>query len=280
MSVRADLAAARREYGSGNWLGKCLDLSKAYKQMGVHPSQRHLAVIFFHKADGQPVFYVANSLMFGASAAVFSFNRVSRSLWFLMNRMLVIPSGVFYDDFPFFSPEEGADDTDACASELLDLLGWRHARTGPKGKAFDKSFQVLGCSLDLSQVGSGVVVTENKPGCVDRLLEHLRKVEAANSISLHETQVLHGLLRYACGFFAGRHLHQVCAELMNLGAAAAKGDKRNVGDFCRYASNALLECKPRKLTAGLEKAPVLIFTDGSWGRWPCWIGCSDNGYHL
>ena len=127
-------STGKQKYGSGNWLGKCLDLSKAYKQMGVHPSQRHLAVIFFHKADGQPVFYVANSLMFGATAAVFSFNRVSRSLWFLMNQMLVVPSGVFYDDFPFFSPEEGADDADACASELLDLLGWRHARTGQKGK--------------------------------------------------------------------------------------------------------------------------------------------------
>eukprot|EP00435_Cladocopium_sp_Y103_P024577 s2757_g6.t1 len=31
--------------GSEQWLGKCLDLSKAYKQMGVHPEHRHLAVM-------------------------------------------------------------------------------------------------------------------------------------------------------------------------------------------------------------------------------------------
>ena len=33
--------------GAELWLGKCLDLSKAYKQMAIHPD-RHLAVIFFH----------------------------------------------------------------------------------------------------------------------------------------------------------------------------------------------------------------------------------------
>ena len=36
-------------------------------------------------------------------------------------------------------------------------------------------------------------------------------------LQLHEAQVLHGLLRYACGFFAGRNLHQVCAEIMAMG---------------------------------------------------------------
>ena len=100
LRIAEAVSEGKQKYGSGKWLGKCLDLSKAYKQMAVHPDHRHLAVIFFHRADGTPVFYVANSLMFGATAAVFSFNRVSRSLWFLLSRMLVIPCGVFYDDFP------------------------------------------------------------------------------------------------------------------------------------------------------------------------------------
>ena len=37
--------------------------------------------------------------------------------------MLLVPCGVFYDDFPMFSPEELAADTDQSASELLDLFG-------------------------------------------------------------------------------------------------------------------------------------------------------------
>ena len=264
LRIAEAVSEGKQKYGSGKWLGKCLDLSKAYKQMAVHPDHRHLAVIFFHRADGTPVFYVANSLMFGATAAVFSFNRVSRSLWFLLSRMLVIPCGVFYDDFPLFSPAELAENADQSASELLDLLGWKHARTGPKGKAFNSAFTVLGCNLDLSEVAKGAITMENKPGRIDRLLEHLKRVEAENRISLHEAQILHGLLRYACGFFAGRHLFQVCAEVMALGSGHSKGSRRNLKDFCQYAAQALSSCKPRRLVANSERRPILVFTDGSW----------------
>ena len=111
--------------------------------MPIDPQHRSLGVIFFHDLNGKPTFYVSNSLMFGAMAAVYSFNRVSRSLWFLFNKMLAIPCGVFYDDFPLFSPAELATNADECASEFLDLLGWRHAKTGPKGLPFQPKFQVL-----------------------------------------------------------------------------------------------------------------------------------------
>eukprot|EP00435_Cladocopium_sp_Y103_P045469 s290_g13.t1 len=247
---------------SPQWLGKCLDLSKAYKQMGIHPDHRHLAVIFFHGSDGLPKFFVANSLMFGATAAVYSFNRVSRSLWYLLNRMLLIPCGVFYDDFPFFSPAELAGDADASASALLDLLGWKHARTGPKGLPFAAKFQVLCCSLDLTGVSSGELVLENKPGRLDRLQQQLLRMKNAGKLTLHEGQVLHGLLRYACGFFSGRHLFQVCAEIMNLVSGSTGGRMTNVADFCDYAVDMLNQSKPRKLSAFGERRPFLIFTTG------------------
>ena len=93
--------------------------------------------------------------MFGAAAAVYAFDRMSRSLWFLLNRMLLIPCGVFYDDFPMFSPSELAGDADSPASALLDVLGWRHARIGPKGKPFSDVFQFLGCQLGLRQSCQG-----------------------------------------------------------------------------------------------------------------------------
>ena len=153
------------------WLGKCLDLSKAYKQMAVHPDHRHLAVIFYHDGKGQPKYYVANSLMFGSTAAVYSFNRISRSLWFLLNRMLAIPSGVFYDDFPMFSSQRALPRMQTWrASELLDMLGWKHAKTGTKSAPFGEKFNVLGCALDLGGITRGTVVLENKPGRIDRLV--------------------------------------------------------------------------------------------------------------
>jgi len=203
LKVARAVAEGKQRHGSGQWCGKCLDLSKAYKQVGILPEHRHLSVIFYTDLEGRPKFFVANSLMFGATAAVYAFNRISRSLWYLFNKMLLIPCGVFYDDFPLFSPQELAADADESASALLDLLGWRHARTGPKGLPFETKFQVLGCAIDLSSLNQGLVTLENKPGRLERLHEHLLKIKTAGALSLHEAQVVHGLLRYACGFFAG-----------------------------------------------------------------------------
>ena len=140
----------------------------------------------------------------------------------MLNRMLKIPCGVFYDAFPFFCPKRLATNADEAASSLLDILGWRHARTGPKGKPFESQFHVRGCNLDLRQVGDGCVVTENKPGRVERLLEHLARIKQSNRISLHESQIVHGLMRYACGFFAGRS----CTRFVQRSCGTGSGGNR------------------------------------------------------
>ena len=77
-----------------------LDLSKAYKQMPILPQHRDLAVIFFRDVEGRTRFYVPRSLIFGATAAVYGFNRASRSLWWIINRFLKVPLAVYFDDFP------------------------------------------------------------------------------------------------------------------------------------------------------------------------------------
>lgn len=38
------------------WVGKCLDLSKAYKQMPLHPEHRDLAVVWYRGAEGEDKF--------------------------------------------------------------------------------------------------------------------------------------------------------------------------------------------------------------------------------
>ena len=130
--------------------------------------------------------------------------------------MLAIPSGVFYDDFPMFQPSSLATNADDAASQLLDLLGWRHAKTGTKASPFQACFNVLGCSLNLGGVLGGSVVLENKPGRIDRLTELLRKTSSDGVLTRHQGQVVHGLMRYACGFFSGKYLHQVCSEVLAL----------------------------------------------------------------
>ena len=251
-------------FGKGSWTGKCLDLSKAYKQMGVVPNHRDLSVIYVRGPGNRPLFYVSNSLMFGATASVYAFNRASRSLWFLFNRMLHIPCGVFFDDFPMFSPAELSESADTSASELLDMLGWMHAKTGPKGKPFESSFDVLGCHLCLANLSKGIVTLENKQGRVTRLTERLGEIKELGQLNLHEAQILHGLMRYACGFFAGRRLQQVCSEIFALTKPGVVAGKREVVDFCCYALKALSTCKPRILEAAAVQSPIHVFTDGAW----------------
>jgi len=133
------------------WSGKCLDLSRAYKQLAILPAHVDLAVCMTHTKDGKPVYYVPNSLMFGSNAAVYAFNRVSRSIHFLLSRLLILPMSCFYDDFPILVPTGEADEVDGMISDLLDILGWEHKRTGEghKGLPFAKQVDILGMRVDL-----------------------------------------------------------------------------------------------------------------------------------
>ena len=73
-----------------------------------------------------------------------------------------------------FSPEELA----------TDLLGWKHARTGPKGRPFESSLNVLGCSLKLDHLVTGEVVLENKQGRLERIFAQLDEIRAAKKMAL------------------------------------------------------------------------------------------------
>ncbi|CAE7658599.1 unnamed protein product, partial [Symbiodinium microadriaticum] len=141
--IAKKIKGGEQRFGSGEWTGKCLDLTKAYKQIALHPSHRDLCVTYFKGADGKDRFYLPNSLMFGAS-------------------VLKVPSAVYFDDFPLFTPVEGAEAMDEAVSQFLSLLGWDHARTGAKGKPCAPAFDVLGMTLDLSKVNSPEAITRHQ----------------------------------------------------------------------------------------------------------------------
>eukprot|EP00435_Cladocopium_sp_Y103_P034014 s1060_g8.t1 len=127
--------------------GKTLDLSKVYKQLPVLPAHSDLAVVHFKDEAKRPVFYVPNALMFGSTAAVYAFNRVSRSIWFLINKFMKVPLAVYFDDYPMFSPEATALETDGLVSDFLELLGWRQ-----QGQTYRTS---LSLSMKPDATGSG-----------------------------------------------------------------------------------------------------------------------------
>ena len=105
-----------------DWWGKTLDLSKAYKQLPVLPEHRDLAVVFFKDSTGNSRYYIPNAL-FGSTAAVYAFNRVSGSLWFLINKFLKVPSAVYFDNYPMFSPKASAQETVPKRLSCVGFLG-------------------------------------------------------------------------------------------------------------------------------------------------------------
>ena len=108
------------------WRGRCKDLSKAYKQVPVSRSSRPFAVLMVHHYEtGRPVYFLSNSLPFGASASVFGFNRISRTLWFIASHCCSMMGGVFYDDFPFVEPAKLCALASQSFEDLLRALGWR-----------------------------------------------------------------------------------------------------------------------------------------------------------
>eukprot|EP00435_Cladocopium_sp_Y103_P022564 s4461_g5.t1 len=254
------------------WCGKTLDLSKAYKQLPIMPEHRDLAVVHFKDESGNPVFYVPNSLMFGSTAAVFAFNRVSRSLWFLVNKYLKIPSAVYFDDFPMFAPVKSADATDAVVSDFLDLLGWKHDRTGPKGRPFGFSFDVLGLTLDLGDIpGGGSLILQNKAGRVDKICQKVEEIKNKGSLSLAEAQEIHGLLNFATGYFAGRFLKYACFKIFSL--VSKDGYKPSgLQQWCEDVLTLLEAAQPRRIPLSIDTRTVVVFTDGSWESGVAGIG--------
>ena len=141
------------------WLGKCLDLSKA-KQLPTKKEHRSLAVVYHKSESGEDQFFVTNSLMFGLTSAVYAFVCTSRSIQKLLSKLFMLPSSVYFDDYPMYATEGTAEQTDLISSEFLDILGWAHAKTGTKAQPSNDVFSVLGMQIDSSRIADGSPVEQ------------------------------------------------------------------------------------------------------------------------
>ena len=138
-------------------------------------------------------------LPFGATAAVFSFNRAARALRVIGTRLLSFVWGNYFDDFPQLDLEVMEDATQKSAEELFELLGWQVSEKPSKRKPFAKSFEALGVVFDFSRSASNEVLVKNKESRLEALELQVAEIVASGVCSQARANSLRGIFQFAEG---------------------------------------------------------------------------------
>eukprot|EP00973_Karenia_brevis_P036709 5058231-Karenia_brevis.AAC.1 len=88
--------------------------------------------------------------MFGETAAVYAFLRISRALAALASRLFWLTVVNYFDDFTQVEPLATSDSAQQSIEELFDLLGWEVAMEAKKRQPFARKFISLGACVDFS----------------------------------------------------------------------------------------------------------------------------------
>ena len=191
---------------SGDWSdcswsslqGRVTDLKSAYKQVAVSPCDKHLSVIAVANPNREVKLFRAFSLMFGETAAVYAFLRLSRALAHLATALFDLVLIEYFDDFSQLAPAALASSSQECLEWIFGVLGWEIAMEEKKRKCFDPVFVSLGVQIDLREAPSGTIRIENKPGRVKSLTEVVEAFgKGCNKVTKAELQSVEGKLRYA-----------------------------------------------------------------------------------
>ena len=188
-----------------NLVGRVTDLKNAYKQLAVHPAHASLSVIAVQKPSRAGVdFFVARSLMFGQTAAVYSFLRFSRAISAIAGCLFSLITVEFFDDFSQLDPLITSESAQFVMEAFLKLLGWKVADSEKKRKPFSKKFVSLGVQVDLSHIDSRRIHLEQKPGRVEALKEQVDKILQVDALTWGDALSVRGRIYFCEGQTFGR----------------------------------------------------------------------------
>ena len=256
------------DWGDGvHLLGKTLDLASAYKQLGCRPDTKFNRVLVVWCPERKaPAFFVSTALMFGATSAVFSFNRCSASLWHLAVTMGSVCCTVYFDDFPCAEPAASSGSAqDFMVGLLSTCLGWNVALQPKKNLPFSRTFALLGIELSLSAADQGVLEVRNKPDRVVELRAELDRLLNQGYLKRSEASALHGRLNFAQGQLHGCPIKPA---LKFLSLVASSGWDDSYAAHFRLVIGYVAACiatdSPRTIHALDDRFAIKLFTDGAW----------------
>ena len=260
--IRTTLTEQSRTGRLATWLGRTLDLSKAYKELAILPQHSHLAVVAF-PVGGKWRFYKSIALPFGARGSVYGFVRVAQALWFVVTKLLKAITCNYFDDFPMIEKTEGAKVLSSAFGAVLDMLGWVYAKEGDKAQSFAEAFDALGVTYSLQDSRSGCFEVANKAGRLDKICDILQGISNAGRITSAQAAEVQGLLNFTCGFFATKGVRQLISAFAPLAERHLDQDVTKLRALCAYAIAILKGLRPRKHGVSDATDPILVFTDGA-----------------
>ena len=263
--LRGDLPEGVSVAQARSWAGKTVDLKAAYRQLPTRPSEAWASVIaVYNPLQKNTGLFIQHALPFGAVGSVSGFDREARALWAAVSFWLRLSWTNFYDDYPTVELEANATQADIAIRAMLMILGWTMTTDPSKCKAFEKVFDVLGVSVDLSLVPAGKVVVRNKVTRVETICEQIAGVEAEGFMSAPLAAEVRGKCQFAANQLFGRvaagplsvlseHQHKAKSKVLSL----------QVKEALARLKSLLKAGKPRELRFLGETRPVLVFSDGA-----------------
>ena len=260
-----------------NFVGRAYDLKSAYRQLGVRQDSLWASfIVVFNPMKKVPEVYQMLAVPFGASRAVYSFLRVSHSIWWLGCMALGLVWSNFYDDFITFSTDELTSNTDQTVDLFFKSLGWKYATDGDKSSEFSTKFSALGIEVDLTNFAQGFVEFKNTSKRVLELCGYIDKALTDGELKLLDSQKLRGRMQFADGQLFGR-LGRLCLRAVTEHAYSGKGPKIKTGciQALQRFKDFLQHSPPRRIQRSSHKT-WLVFTDACYEptstTWRCGIG--------
>lgn len=258
------------------WLGKTIDLSSAYRQLGISPESKWVSyVAVFDPKTRRPAIFSMKALPFGARNSVYSFLRVAHSLWWLGCKALKLIWSNFFDDFITLARSQATELVTIAAQQFFQLLGWA-VSLGDKDQPFNQKFKALGVEIDCSNWKDGVVSFANTNKRVTELVDAISKLLVSGTMSTQEALVLRGRMQFAKAQIWGR-ASKLCLNAVTFHAYHGGSDALDAHtiDCLKFFRECLKSSRPREITP-LWDVPYYVFTDASFNpddqSWPCGLG--------
>ena len=253
-------------------LGKTYDLTSAYKQFGISPSDRDsLRIAVWDAVEKKVKFLGVNALPFGAIGSVSSFLRVAMAIWFIGVRGLRLCWTSFFDDFTILSKQISANNASTAAESLFNLLGVVFAKEGKKSVPWSTRVKTLGLILDLKPTGDvplsdaeffvAIGHTESR---VAELSQTIQSLLENQRVSRKDAEKLRGRLQWFESFALGRTAQQALRVVSGLASNSRADDSLSTLEIeaLDFLRNRVLRAPPTRIqTTNLDT--WIVFSDGA-----------------